>query len=543
MFITRMAIATAMGVLLYGGAAFAAVPDDGGTRPTFELARSLIDAEQFEKAVAVLKKLDTDDVTTAAQIDLLFGRIYLAINKPAKALDYFEHASFSSLDVEAEAYLGLAEAKLALGDLTQARKNATMAMKSDPDLVTAHLAIADQRVGRGAEAMARLHQLQQQRPDDEDVAVVLARYIANQEGAGRGAAELETFVDRVPTAAAAQDALGQMLWASGRKKDAVMARILAKELYEARNQTGRAEAMAAWLKAVDPKGQYELTLKTPELPPPPPKSEHQVTAVPKTAPPTEAAPVPPVQNQPRDEPPPPAAAPRPTVKAMPIAIALPHPEPLPFAPGSQIKTGSGIVLEGGRLIITNRHVVEGMNTVAVRNGTGHVRDARIVKISADDDLALLEIDKPFPEGAVVPISDIVDPAPGRAAIVMGFPLISILGDEQPALTEGIVAKTVGLGNDPNTFQMTTKINQGNSGGPVFDKRGHLLGVAVGKTDTAGIYQKSGVLVEDMNIGIKGGRILAFLGKPHGAEANGPEMSLEDLYQEMLPRAVLIAAQK
>lgn len=544
MFIRWMAIAVAMGILAICGTAFAVPPDDGPT-PSFELARSLIDAEQFEKAVAVLKKLDTDDTTTAARIDLLFGRIYLGINKPAKALDFFEHASFSSIDVEAEAYLGMAEAKLALGDLTPARRNAAMALKSDPDLVSAHLvlAIVDQRVGRGAEAMSRLRQLQQDRSDDEAVAVVLARYVASQEGAARGAAELEAFVDRVPTAAAAQDALGQLLWAAGRKKDAVMARILAKELYEARNQTGRAEAMAVWLQAVDPNGQYERALKAPNLPPPTPKSEHRVVAVPKASPPTEVTPVPPVQNAPRDEPPPPAAAPRPAVKAMPIAVLLPHPEPLPFAPGSQILTGSGVVLEGGRLIITNRHVVEGMRTIAVRNGTGHVRDARIVKLSNDDDLALLEIDKPFPEGAVTPISDIVDPAPGRAAIVMGYPLISILGDEQPALTEGIVAKTSGLGNDPDTFQMTTKLNKGNSGGPVFDKRGHLLGVAVGKTDTAGIYQKSGMLVEDMNLGIKGGRILTFLGKSHCTETNGPEMSLEDLYQEMLPRAVLIAAQK
>ena len=195
------------------------------------------------------------------------------------------------------------------------------------------------------------------------------------------------------------------------------------------------------------------------------------------------------------------------------------------------------------MIITNRHVVDGMTSLYVRNGTGYLRKARVAKVSQDDDLALLEIDKPFPEGAVTPISDIIQPAAGRAAIVMGYPLIGLLGDEQPALTEGIVAKAAGLGNDPNTFQMTTKINKGNSGGPVFDKRGHLLGVAVGKTDSAAIYQKTGTLLEDMNIAIKGGRILAFLGKTASAESSPPEMSLEDLYQQMLPRAVLIVGQK
>ncbi len=338
--------------------------------------------------------------------------------------------------------------------------------------------------------------------------------------------------------------------------------------------------MAAWLKAVDPQGKLapreakeeepgreEADEDEPEEEGPekgtvaavPP--EKQAPAVKPSAKPVEEGhepahvlkPPPAEAKSEPKEPPKPQASERAPVEAAPLppptqkkiaqAVALVHPEPLPFEPGTMMMTGSGIVLEGGRQIITNRHVVEGMRTVAVRNGTGHVRKARIVRTSNDDDLALLEIDSPFPEAAAMPLSSILDPAPGRAAIVMGYPLINLLGDEQPALTEGIISKASGLGNDPDTFQMTAKINKGNSGGPVFDTRGHLLGVAVGKTDTAKIYQKSGVLVEDVNLGIKGGRILAFLGKKPVEEAAPPEMSLEDLYQQMLPRAVLIAAQK
>jgi len=553
MFVSRQAIGAVIGMLTLSGTVFAATPV-GQSAPTLELARSLIDAEQFEKAVSVLKQLDAGDAASTAQIDLMFGRIYLGIGKPAKALGFFEEASFASLDGEADAYLGLAEADLALGDLTKARRNAALALKTDPDQIAAHLvlAIVDQRVGHGAEAMARLRKLQHERPDDENVTIVLARYLAQQNGPAAGITELEAFAKRVPTAAAVQDMLGQFLWAAGRKQDAVMARLLAKELYEARNQTGRAEAMAAWLKAVDPQGRFEQALKAPVLPNPPktvdipkapdvPKPPEMVKPAPRVLP-SEPAPVPMVRTDPSNEPPPPAAAPRPVVKSMPIA-AMQHPEPLPFAPGSQMMTGSGIVLEGGRQIITNRHVIEGMSVVYVRNGTGHVRRAHVAKMSNEDDLALLEIDKPFPEGAVMPLSAIVEPATGRSAIVMGYPMISIFGDEQPALTEGIVAKTTGLSDDPGTFQLTAKLNKGNSGGPIFDKRGHLIGVAVGKVDTAGIYQKSGTLVEDMNLGIKGGRILHFLGKTPVPETATAEMNLEDLYQEMLPRAVLVAAQK
>jgi len=534
MFFTRKTVGLAVGILALSGIAFAAPVSK--PIPSIELARSLIDAEQFEQAVAVLKQLDAPDSTATAQIDLLFGRIYLAIGKPAKALGFFEEASFASLDGEAEAYLGLAEADLALGDIAKARRNAALALKSDPDLIAAHLVLAraDQRIGKAAEATNRLRQLQRDRENSEDVAIVLARFLAQQDGPSAGIAELERFARQVPTSAGAYDALGQMKWATGRKAEAVQARDTARQFYLDRGQTGRSEAMAAWIKAVDPQGKLKAQDTTVEEPAKPIQSELQRPIPPKEAPPPKAQPRPPVEAAPAPPPPP---------RKVTQAVALAQPEPFPIAPGSPIMTGSGVVLEGGRQIITNRHVVEGITTLYVRNGTGYLRKARIAKVSNEDDLALLEIEKPFPEGAVTPISDIIQPTAGRAAIVMGYPLIGLLGDEQPALTEGIVAKAAGLGNDPNTFQMTTKINKGNSGGPVFDKRGHLLGVAVGKTDNAAIYQKTGTLLEDMNIGIKGGRILAFLGKTATAESAAPEMSLEDLYQQMLPRAVLIVGQK
>ncbi|TAN56285.1 MAG: serine protease [Magnetospirillum sp.] len=503
--------------------------------PSLDLARALVDAEQYEDAVAVLKDLDAAGTVPAARIDLLMGRIYLSISKPAKALDFFEHASMATLDGEAEADLGLAEAKLALGSLAQARRHAETALKTDRDLVGAHLVLAriDQRLGKSEAAVKRLRTLERDRPDAEDVAIVFARYLVEQEGPESGIRHLDGFIRRFPTAPAAQDTLGQLLWAAGRRPDAVAARINAGQLFMERRQIGRASAIAVWLKAVDPDGRLEeQSRQAPPLPPPP-------AVVAPQQPPEAMPPPPPVEPAP----PPPSAPATPPRKGI-VAAVLPRPEPLPFAPGSSIMTGSGIVVEGGLQIVTNRHVIDGMNRVAVRNGTGHVRVARVVRISQDDDLALLEIESAFPEAASLPLADIVEASPGRQAVVMGFPAIGIFGDEQPALTEGVIAKTVGLGNDPNTFQMTAKINKGNSGGPVFDRRGRLIGITVAKVDVAGIFERQGILLEDMNIGIKAGRVLRFLNRPaNSAPARASDLDLEDLYQEMLPRVVLIAAQK
>jgi len=606
-------IVTAVGIAAAG---VASVSFAETIKPSLDLAEGLIDVEQYDQAGALLDKIIADGPAADAKLDILRGRLSLAHGNPVRALEYFDKASTRSLDREAEAYLYVAEAKMALGQIAPARHDALLALKSDPDLVAAELVLAeaDKRAGHAAEALAHLEKLSRARPDDVDRAIVLARFVAEGPGRGAAIAELQEFVKVHPDAAAADEVLGGFLWSVGFKVEALQARIAAGELYLTAGKTGRAVAMATWIKAVDGDGRLERQARGEASEPAPPAAVQPPVAQPQAA-------TQPLARAPSDEPPPAHAAPQappPTTELLPnhngvslptepsvsapatqaalppapatpvlaapeaaqppaplpvaatpppeperrqLASAIPEPprrpsvvpavilstpEPLPFAPGSTYLSGSGIVLEGGRLIVTNRHVIEGMESIYVRNGTGHVRQARVIKISREDDLALLEIETQFPEGAAFQFAELVDPAPGRSAVVMGFPLVDLLGDNQPALTEGIVAKTTGLGNDPKTFQMTTKINKGNSGGPVFDRQGRLMGVTVGQTDAADIYRKTGFMVEDMNIGIKADRILHFLGRSATATPVGggnAEMNLEDLYQMMLPRVVLVAAQR
>ena len=123
--------------------------------------QSLLAAEQYGQAVPLLQQLDARGEIGAADTALLLGRIYLGLGKPGKAAEFFEQAEFASLSAEAEARLGLAESKLGLGDLAGAAQAAQAALRSDPDQVGAHLvlALADQRLGRSAAAVARLDKL------------------------------------------------------------------------------------------------------------------------------------------------------------------------------------------------------------------------------------------------------------------------------------------------------------------------------------------------------------------------------------------------
>ncbi len=527
-----MALRTARLVLVVGLLAAVPAPTLAANRPAdmMDKVDSLLAAERYDLAVPILRELDAAGRIAPADTALMLGRIYLGLGKPGKAAEFFEQAEMASLGAETAARLGLAESRLGLGDLTGARKAAEAVLRTDRDQMDAHLVLArvEQRLGQSEAAARRLRELRDNRPDSEDAALVSARFRALNDGPAAALDELRDFAARHPHAAAAWDRVGLYAWGLGHTAEAVEARRTARARYAEQGRQGRVEAIDSWLAAI---GQTEKPKAAPPKAPEPAEPPPPVQA--PARPRIEAAPLPP----------PPPPPPRPAPKTIPAAV-LAQPEPLPFPPGSPIMTGSGIVLEGGRRIVTNRHVIDGQREIAVRNGSGHVRMARVIRTAPEDDLALLEIDTPFPDNPALPLARIADPAPGRAAVVMGYPLIGILGDEQPALTEGIVAKNAGLANDPKTFQMTAKINRGNSGGPVFDRQGRLIGIAVGKMDTADIVAKGGPMPEDMNFAIKAGRLLAFLGvqqsRDDGAAA---EIGLEDLYQQMLPRAVLVAGRK
>jgi S1-C subfamily serine protease len=68
----------------------------------------------------------------------------------------------------------------------------------------------------------------------------------------------------------------------------------------------------------------------------------------------------------------------------------------PFPAGAMITGGSGFIVDGGRKIVTNRHVVDGGKEFAVRTGLGEIIKARVLFLSPTDDLAVLELEKPLP---------------------------------------------------------------------------------------------------------------------------------------------------
>jgi TPR repeat protein len=166
--------------------------------------------------------------------------------------------------------------------------------------------------------------------------------------------------------------------------------------------------------------------------------------------------------------------------------------------------GSGFFISASGYILTNNHVIADCTELRVPS-EGKV--ARTIVTDAQNDLAVLKLDavsKPhltFPTGE--PIRQ------GEDVYVFGFPLEGFL----PAsgnFTPGMVAALAGPGNNASLVQITAPVQPGNSGGPVIDSKGHVVGVVVGKADALKIAKAIGDIPENVSFSVAPQTIQAFL---------------------------------
>ncbi|MEA2609955.1 MAG: hypothetical protein QOJ75_2198 [Chloroflexota bacterium] len=143
--------------------------------------------------------------------------------------------------------------------------------------------------------------------------------------------------------------------------------------------------------------------------------------------------------------------------------------------------GSGIVLTANGYILTNRHVVQGSQSLTVELADGRQFTATVVKVSSDQDLALIKIPASGLTAAVIGNDSTLQV--GETAIAIGSPL----GTFTESVTRGIISatgRTITVQDEatgqPETLkdllQTDAAINPGNSGGPLLDASGAVLGV-------------------------------------------------------------------
>lgn len=150
-------------------------------------------------------------------------------------------------------------------------------------------------------------------------------------------------------------------------------------------------------------------------------------------------------------------------------------------------SGTGFALKNG-YIVTNYHVIEGAKKIIINGIKGSfntIYDAEVVGTDKINDLALLKItDSSFPGFGNIPYSVAASTSEvGEEVFVLGYPLTSTMGDEIK-LTTGIISSKTGYQGDVALYQISAPIQPGNSGGPLFDKKGNIIGIVSAKHEGA-----------------------------------------------------------
>lgn len=179
----------------------------------------------------------------------------------------------------------------------------------------------------------------------------------------------------------------------------------------------------------------------------------------------------------------------------------PHGDP---PPRSGPSSGSGFAIERHH-VLTNAHVVEGVRDVTVGNERGQ-QPAEIVFADPRNDVALLRVEKPLATVGRFRFS--LDLDLGEDIVVLGFPLQGLLGSG-PQVTGGNVSSLCGIGNDTGVLQFTAPIASGNSGGPILDMSGLIVGQVHASLNKERI-RDSGGSAENINFGSKAPILRTFL---------------------------------
>ncbi len=166
-------------------------------------------------------------------------------------------------------------------------------------------------------------------------------------------------------------------------------------------------------------------------------------------------------------------------------------------------SGSGFYVSPEGHIVTNEHVVRSCKKIVIQP---QKIEAKIISKDSKYDLALLKVDSNSSNVATFRNEPVVL---GEEIITAGFPYKDILSSSIK-ITTGIVGSLAGIRNDQKVMQITAPIQPGNSGGPLIDSYGNIIGVIVSKLDSEFMIKLYKDIPQNVNFAIKGSHVKDFL---------------------------------
>jgi S1-C subfamily serine protease len=234
------------------------------------------------------------------------------------------------------------------------------------------------------------------------------------------------------------------------------------------------------------------------------------------------------------------SAPKPAV-AKPVATAPADANPSPpKSAKTSGQSGTGFVISSSGHVVTNNHVIAGCvgDIHGSLNGESPVT-LRVVSRDETNDLALLQAPGSFKEVATIRNKAI---HPGDTVVAIGYPFHGLLTSDF-TVTTGIVSSLSGVFNDTRYLQISAAVQPGNSGGPLFDTNGQIVGMVAAKLNALKVAKATGDIPENINFAIKTGMIRDFLDNsvvPYQTPEANTELKTADIAHQARAYTLLIS---
>ena len=176
------------------------------------------------------------------------------------------------------------------------------------------------------------------------------------------------------------------------------------------------------------------------------------------------------------------------------------------AQAADISSGSGVVVGDHGEVLTNAHVVNACAQIIVRSPAGDLATAQLIARDEKNDLAVV---RTRPLSSVATFRDGKPVRAGDAIVAMGYPLAGLLATTAN-LSVGNVSALAGLGDDSRYLQISAPVQAGNSGGPLLDGSGHLVGIVTAKLNTVFAIRITGDIPQNVNFALKAEVVRTFL---------------------------------
>jgi S1-C subfamily serine protease len=160
--------------------------------------------------------------------------------------------------------------------------------------------------------------------------------------------------------------------------------------------------------------------------------------------------------------------------------------------------GSGFFVTKDGYLLTNHHVVQDARRIEVIYG-GRTLEAKVAADDQTNDLAVLKVEGGDFQPLAISRKETAEL--GQEVFTIGFPNIQMQGVE-PKYTDGKISSLTGMQDDPTEYQISVPVQPGNSGGPLCDANGEVVGIIVARLNDMAMLETSGAVPQNVNYAVK-----------------------------------------